>query len=248
MNKTFDIYLKEGTMKIPTFQELWDLLPDEVNIPNWKRSDGTKKINVKQELENCIQDSKHHPEKSVRKHMELIYNQIVHNFSDDPNLPYLFLALMFHDIAKPEATEHSFRPDGSEKITHIGHEHIAIKYMDAILKDYAKALAQKFPELFNWVDKDNIDFEMVRSIVKDHMRAHLYLKALKGENLQPMNLKKDKWVQFPKEKHFPLLKKFAHSDENGRYRTLEDTEEADDLGEEDKLGNKLGYVKKDYVE
>lgn len=244
MNKTFDGYIKEDNMKIPTFEELWDLLPNEVSIPNWKRGEGPKKINIKKELEDTIQDSKHHPEGSVKKHMELIYRQIIHNFSNDEHIGYLILSNMFHDIAKPEATEHSFRQDGSKKITHIGHEHIAVKYMDLILVDYVHALSKKFPDIFGKMDK-NIDLDIVRNTVKDHMRSHLYFNTINGTSSQPVNLKKDKWVNFPNEKHYPVLKKFAHSDENGRYRTLEDSEEPEE-SKEDELGNKLGFIKKDY--
>jgi hypothetical protein len=239
--KTFEIYLKESNMNIPTFDDLWNALPDEVIIPNWKRGDVSKKINIKQELKDCIQDSKHHAEGSVFSHLRLIYNQIIHNFKDDAELPYLLLSLMFHDIAKPEAMEQSFRPDGSKKISHIGHDHIAIKYMDIMLKDYIEKLKHKFPDLFK-----NIDIDIVKETVKEHMRSHLYFNTLSGKSLQPVNLSKQKWVDFPKTKHFGVLKKFSHSDEHGRYLALQDSDIAEEE-KEDELGNRIGYMKKDYT-
>lgn len=111
---------------------------------------------LRQTLADCIQDPIFHNSNSVEVHTLQVLERAIEYFPDDIDM---HLAAIFHDLGKPETREVSTRPDGTERIKHIGHEFLAEKFIDQYIHLFADL-------------KPNID--KIKAICKNHMRAHLY--------------------------------------------------------------------------
>ena len=176
-------------MRYPTFDELFRILPET----------------LQQNLENCIQDPRYHGEGSVANHMRLVFDQLLLNFSHSEHFPLLSLAVIFHDIAKPETKTIGKRPDGTTKIQHIGHETACLKYISDLLPRYVS----NFSEVYR-----DVKIEDLRYICANHMIAHVWREAQEGKG--KINKKRPRWKVFETHPLYPVLMMFAECDERGR--------------------------------
>lgn len=156
------------------FKELWERLP----------------LSLRNDMANCEQSEKYHPEGPVDIHTELVFNYAKDYFPDDP---LLLVCAIFHDIGKPETQNIIELENGVRKITNYGHEMAGLKYID------------KYFDLFSDITTDK---ESVYGICKNHMRAHLYKDGKMS--------KASKRKILENEPYFDLLMKFTECDEMGR--------------------------------
>lgn len=142
---------------------------------------------IRYKLENCIQDKIWHPEGSVAKHTQIVVENINKLYNGDKDL---LVAAIFHDIGKPETKTTSVR-DGIIRISHIGHEHASLKYVDMYFSKFRDLSRNK---------------EKIKAIVENHMKAHLYLNGtIKKRG------KREKFEQHP---YFEDIIKFSKCDLN----------------------------------
>jgi hypothetical protein len=144
---------------------------------------------VVQALKDTDQSPKWHAEGNVLIHTEMVFNEVVKAGSD----PDLLVAAIFHDLGKIDTHKEEILPDGTKKISHHGHEHVSLKYID------------KYIHLFSDFITDE---EIVRDCVHQHMRAH---KFLDGSMKKPTKRK-----AFEEMKHYEKVILFSKCDEKGR--------------------------------
>ena len=104
-------------------------------------------------IEKCKlvnQREDYHPEKSVYNHVKIVYERALE--TGDITFP---IAAIFHDLGKLHTTKIS--PKTGEPHSP-GHEHISTKFVD------------KYKD---WIESMDADFDVVRYIVSEHMRAHI---------------------------------------------------------------------------
>jgi hypothetical protein len=140
-------------------------------------------------LKNCIQDSIWHPEGSVYNHIENVFNYGDTHF---PGNIEILISSIFHDLGKPETKQIVIR-DGIKRVTNHGHEMHAVKFIN------------KYIENFKEFDFDK---EIVISMCKEHMRAHLYTSGTLK--------KRKKREDFESKPHFKEIMKFSECDDKGR--------------------------------
>lgn len=121
--------------KIPTFDELVIQAPEEIK-DILSRSSETK------------QSPDWHPEGSVLKHIQIVYNRAKKTGDLD-----LVIVAFFHDLGKEKVTKPSKNTKGSWSA--YGHEFVSTKLVDKY-KDFIEGLGG--------------DFDKIRIIVNQHMR------------------------------------------------------------------------------
>ena len=145
---------------------------------------------VVQQLKDTKQDVKWHPEGNVYNHIKLVFEVAETDFNGDIDL---LVASIFHDLGKIDTYKEKILEDGTVKISHIEHE---LKSLD-----YIKLYFDRFSDLTQNKSK-------IRSIVKNHMRAHLY-------NSGEMK-KHKKRKAFEDLEDFKSIMEFLKCDEMGR--------------------------------
>jgi len=126
-------------------------------IPMWKRIS----------LARTYQNPAYHPEIYVDKHIKQVFQNVVTFWDSDVDL---LMCAIFHDITKDEKWQKKVVPvikgktsrlDSFKlKVSNIGHEHTAQKYID---------------EWKHLYDDLNVNWEKVNEVVKHHLRGHLYV-------------------------------------------------------------------------
>ena len=176
-------------MNYPTFEELYRLIPE----------------NLRYELENCIQDPLYHKEGSVTNHMRLVFDQLQLKFSQSEYFLLLSLAVIFHDIAKPETRSVGTRSDGTIKIQHLRHETVCLKY----ISDLFPKFVLKFPEIYGSINIDDLNY-----ICAKHMIAHVWRETQEGKSTIKKN--RPHWKEFESHSLYTPLMMFAEYDEKER--------------------------------
>lgn len=147
---------------------------------------------IKYQLENTIQDAKHHTEGCVKNHMKMVFEYIQNNYNEDIEL---LLCAMFHDLGKIDTTLVYEKKEGI-RIHSIEHENYAKEY----IKKYFNCFAS-ITELCV------IDLNKVMYICKNHMRAHMYY----NKRISKPNKRK----AMEEHEYFKDLMKFERADELG---------------------------------
>ena len=159
------------------FKELYNRLPEILRLA----------------LEKCDQDSIYHPEGEVSEHLRLVFEYAQKNFPEDIDLQ---IAAIFHDLGKLDTQSIKILPNGRMKISNIGHELHAERYID------------KYFDLYSDITKNK---EKIKEICTYHMKAALYVNgAMKKES---------KRQKFEALKYFNELIKFTECDRNGKGTT-----------------------------
>jgi hypothetical protein len=140
---------------------------------------------LRHELSECIQNPIYHPEGSVENHIKIVFDNVCKLYDGDQDL---LVTALFHDLGKPASSVVKER-DGVMVKSHIGHELLSL--------DFISQHIDKFTDL-------PINIEKVKTLVKNHMRAHLYLNNTMT--------KKSKRLQFEQNQYFEDLIKFAKCD------------------------------------
>ena len=165
------------------FKELWERLP----------------IEIRTAMKNTEQDPVWHPEGSFYTHTNLVFNIVNDKYGSDNDL---LLVAIFHDLGKPEtqrirSRDKTFKGDvltlplAKQKISNIGHEYKAEKYID---------------EYFHLFSDVSTDIEKIKSICLHHLRTHLFVNNVMTN--------KNKRKKFEELEYFDDLIKFEDCDAN----------------------------------
>lgn len=124
-------------------------------------------------LKMTEQNPKYHPEKTLYKHIWIVYDSILKSNIDDSLKQDLLICAIFHDLGKIDSTFLKERKNGEKVLVAYGHEIYAEKYLDRYL--------HLFLHLFNF---NNL--EMIYEVCSKHMRAHLFdkMSVVKQEKFQ----------------------------------------------------------------
>jgi len=148
--------IKRAKQIIPTFEEMYNLLPNE----------------IKDCLDRCAntpQSSKWHPESPSDKvpHNVLNHTKIVYERAKNMKDFDLAIAAIFHDLGKVNTT----RKNNNGNWTAHGHELESLK------------LVEKYKE---WIEFIGRNFEKIKVIVKEHMRIKFInnMRLIKQEALR----------------------------------------------------------------
>lgn len=148
-------------------------------------------------LKKTYQNPIFHSEGSVYNHTEMVFNEL-----RDTNNIDLLISAIFHDLGKID-TVRAFEKEVGIKVQTIGHENYAEKYIDS------------YGTLFNKLG--NIDWDKVKFICKEHMRAHKYLAGeIKKENKRAL---------FENHPYSKDLLIFAKADNKGRIKDMKNQSE-----------------------
>jgi hypothetical protein len=140
-------------------------------------------------LKATDQDSKYHAEGNVYIHTKMVFDEVVKSSSNAD----LMIAAIFHDLGKIDTHKKWVDKTGRARISHIGHEKVSLKYIDKYIHLY---------------DDIVTDVELIKTVVGQHMRAHLYLDG---------SLKKPaKRAAFEDNMYFSKIIEFSKCDDKGR--------------------------------
>lgn len=129
--------------------------------------------NIRVQAEHCAQNPVYHPEIWLKNHIQTVFDNIYKLYGEDTDL---LVAAIFHDLGKLDCTVVKV-VNGNEKISSINHETASLKYIDEYFDKYSEYTQNK---------------EKIIDIVKNHMRAHLYINGVmknKGKRLRFEELK-----------------------------------------------------------
>jgi len=138
---------------------------------------------IKEALRNAEQPIDRHPEKTVYNHIWLVEKE-----AEKFNEPILLICAVLHDIGKKDVIQ--VRKD---KNVFYGHELASLKYIP------------KLKHLFLDVLPADEDWEVVKWVCQNHMKAHIL------SDMRPF-----KKEEITSHKWFPMLMKFAYCDDHGR--------------------------------
>jgi len=136
-------------------------------------------------MSKCEQDPIWHPEGPADIHTKLVFEYANNNYDDVD----LLVAAIFHDLGKPETRSIRMK-DNVERISNFNHEMESLKYID---------------KYFNLFSDFGVNKNDVYEVVKNHMRAHLYIS---GQLKDPKKRK-----EFELLKNFNNLIKFSNFDD-----------------------------------
>jgi len=139
-------------------------------------------------LKSTEQSPKFHKEGNVYIHTQMVFEEA--KKLDDP---CLLVAAIFHDLGKIDTHVVTIDSNGIKKISHYKHEYASLKYID------------EYFHLYSDICKDE---QKIKEIVKNHMRAHLYLSE---QMKRPF-----KRQQFEKSPYFKDIIAFTGCDDRGR--------------------------------
>ena len=157
-----------------TFEELYNRLPEV----------------LRNTLETCEQDSIYHPEGEVSKHIQSVFEYAQEHYPGDDDL---LVSAIFHDLGKLDTQTSRTLPNGREKISNIGHEFHAERYID------------KYINLYSDITTNG---DKIKEICLYHMRAGLYDNGVMT--------KKSKRQKLESLKYFDDLMKFTKCDRGGK--------------------------------
>ena len=142
-------------------------------------------------LKSTMQDPKYHKEGDVYTHTQMVFNEVTKHDGSKDHL----IAAIFHDLGKIDVTTQWVDKSGTVRISSINHENKSVEYFDKYHKLYSDLIE---------------DVELVRMIIKNHMRTHLYVNGtLKNPN---------KRQAFETDKYFQDYLFFGECDDNGRIK------------------------------
>jgi len=162
---------------------------EKINVNNLKFDDliGRLPVKIIEDLKNCEQNSKHHPEGTVYQHIKQVFE-----FAKQFNSVDLLICSIFHDLGKID-TKKYVEKDGERKTTFHGHEDLAIDYINKYIHLYSDL---------------NPDIEKIKEVCSNHMRSHRY----EGDEMS-----KNKKKKFREEtKYFIDIMQFAFCDKESR--------------------------------
>lgn len=152
-------------------------------------------------LQNSIQNLIFHSEGNVYNHTKLVYDNILNDSSIEIERKYdLLICAIFHDLGKINTLKIYEKSSGKIAIQNIGHELFAEFYIDSYKYLFSEEFKIKYNYILNW--------EKIKFICKEHMRAH---KLVNGE------IKKETKIKyFTENKYYKDLLRFVEADDKGR--------------------------------
>lgn len=145
---------------------------------------------LRDSLDQCIQDPVYHKEGSVSNHLRLIWRVIDEKHSGDP---FLKAVCLFHDLGKPATRAERIDREGRQRVSHIGHENLC----DGFIDQYGDL----FRDLTQLTDR-------LKTVCRLHMRAHQY-----RDNVLKKPSKREAFEKLPE---FKWLMAFAECDAEGK--------------------------------
>lgn len=119
-----------------------------------------KKTSMWKDMADTVEGSEYHREANVAVHTEMCIDYYLKNISkdrDERSQILTLIALLFHDISKPEAEETIMR-DGAMRHRYAGHESMSANSFLSFMCDNKELTFRFFAEGYDWNDVRKIKF------------------------------------------------------------------------------------------